>query len=453
MKVSTKERTKVKVGLVGKDGRTTAIRRKLQESDRLASVHDLASGKLGPTAQDREDAKNKFRAALKAFRPDFVVVGPEEPLEQGFVDIAQAEFGIPSVGPTSTLAQLESSKAYTRRLLEKHGIPGNPKFRVFDRADGIERYLDSLGNFVVKPNGLTGGKGVKVSDVHLFSTKEATDYCKELLRSGHNSIVIEEKLEGEEFSLQSFCDGTHVEHMPIVQDHKRVSVGDTGPNTGGMGSYSCSDWTLLFLEKRDLQAARFINEEVLRVVKGETGQPYKGVLYGGFIATADGVKLIEYNVRFGDPEALNVLSVLQTDFADICESIINETLDRIKITWAPRATVCKYLVPHNYPDNPVKNVAIDTSRVPPDSENLKVFDAAVEERNGRKYLTGSRAVAVVGIGDNLEQAERIAEDAANLIEGPLDHRSDIGTRELIDARVTHMRKLRSGKLSSSALIQ
>src|ERR1700687_2982915 len=127
MKLTTKERKKLKVGLVGKDGRTTAIRRKLEESDRIEWVRDLATGKLGSTVEGREDAKNKFRAALKKIRPDFVVIGPEEPLDAGFVDIAQREFGIPSVGPTSVLAKLESSKAYARELLERREIPGNPK--------------------------------------------------------------------------------------------------------------------------------------------------------------------------------------------------------------------------------------------------------------------------------------------------------------------------------------
>ena len=287
--------------------------------------------------------------------------------------------------------------------------------------------------------------------MHLFSLKEATDYCRELFRAGQRSILVEEKLDGEEFSLQSFSDGVDVKHMPIVQDHKRVGVGDTGPNTGGMGSYSCNDGSLPFLTSADVQMARSINADVVRALQLETGESYKGILYGGFIATADGIKLIEYNVRFGDPEALNVLSLLQTDFVDVCQGIINGTLGTIHMAFASRATVCKYLVPEQYPDNPVTNVEVDLSRLPAESQNLKIFEAAVDERDGKKFLTGSRAIAVVGISDELDEAERIAEEAAKSVTGPVYHRPDIGSRELINSKVDHMRRVRSRSSLSSAL--
>jgi len=442
----------MKAAVIGKDGRTSAIVDSLERTGRLETpIVNLSSGKLGGTTESREEAKAKLRENARKFRPDFVVIGPEEPLVEGFVNLLRDEFGIPCVGPTKELAWLEASKSYTRQLLEKHGIGGNPRFRVFTDTTGIESYLDALGHFVIKPDGLTGGKGVKVSDVHLFSLKEATDYCRELFRAGQRSILVEEKLDGEEFSLQSFSDGVDVKHMPIVQDHKRVGVGDTGPNTGGMGSYSCNDGSLPFLTSADVQMARSINADVVRALQLETGESYKGILYGGFIATADGIKLIEYNVRFGDPEALNVLSLLQTDFVDVCQGIINGTLGTIHMAFASRATVCKYLVPEQYPDNPVTNVEVDLSRLPAESQNLKIFEAAVDERDGKKFLTGSRAIAVVGISDELDEAERIAEEAAKSVTGPVYHRPDIGSRELINSKVDHMRRVRSRSSLSSAL--
>lgn len=446
----------MKAAVVGKDGRTSAIVHSLEKSGRLSDpVRYLSSGKIGTTAESRNKARAELRQNAKDFRPDFVVIGPEEPLVDGFVDILRDEFGIPCVGPTRKLAQLEASKSYTRQLLRKHGIAGNPEFRVFKDLDGIESYLESLGQFVIKPDGLTGGKGVKVSDVHLFSPRDALVYCEELLREGHPAVVVEQKLDGEEFSLQSFADGLTVKHMPIVQDHKRVGVDDTGPNTGGMGSYSCRDGSLPFLTPDDLETAKAINAEVVKALRFETGEDYKGILYGGFIATRDGVRLIEFNVRFGDPEALNVLSLLQTDFVEICGAIINQHLADLTIAFSKRSTVCKYLVPDGYPEpkSLAKNAEIDLSNLPEESDALRVFEAAIEERGGKKFLTGSRAIAVVGVADQLDAAERIAEEAAQSVCGPVYHRNDIGTPHLIQTKLDHMRRLRKGKVHSAALIQ
>jgi phosphoribosylamine--glycine ligase len=444
----------MRAAVIGKDGRTTAIRRSLQKSKRIeGGVADLSTGKIGASSESREEAKAELRANARKFRPDVVVIGPEEPLAAGFVDLLRDDFGIACVGPTEKLAKLEASKAYTRQLLEKYDIQGNPRFRVFTDIKGVEAYLEALRHFVVKPDGLTGGKGVKVSDVHLFSIREATNYCEELLRVGQKPIVIEEKLEGEEFSLQSFSDGEHVRHMPVVQDHKRIGIGDTGPNTGGMGSYSCKDGSLPFLNSADIRIARSINEAVIQALKSETRELYKGVLYGGFIATREGIKLIEYNVRFGDPESLNVLSLLQTDFLDVCEAIIRGTLDALPIDFADRSTVCKYVVPENYPDSPVKGVAVDLSQMPEESEELRIFRAAIDERDGKTYLSGSRAIAFVGIADELEEAEKIAERAANTVKGPVYHRPDIGSRELVESKIGHMQQLRSSRAARSVLIQ
>jgi phosphoribosylamine--glycine ligase len=445
----------MKAAVVGKDGRTSAVVDSLEKSGRLRDrVRYLSSGKLGTTAESREKARAELRQKAKEFRPDFVVIGPEEPLADGWVDILQNELRIPCIGPTRRLSQLEASKSYTRELLQKHNIPGNPAFRAFKDSAGIELYLESLGQFAIKPDGLTGGKGVKVSDVHLFSVREALAYCEELFREGHQAVVIEEKLDGEEFSLQSFADGLTVKHMPIVQDHKRVGIGDTGPNTGGMGSYSWNDGSLPFLTQEDVESAQAINADVIKALHDdEVGEAYKGILYGGFIATRNGIRLIEYNVRFGDPEALNVLSLLQTDFVDICEAIIHQKLAGLEIAFSKQSTVCKYIVPDGYPDSPAKNAEVDLSRLPKASESLRIFEAAIEGREGKKFLTGSRAIALVGIADQIDLAEKIAEEAARSIGGPVYHRPDIGSRELIQSKIDHMDRLRKAKVQSSALIQ
>lgn len=376
--------------------------------------------------------------------PDYVVVGPEEPLAEGVVDWLWQNFRVPAIGPTKDLAKLESSKSFTRLLLAKYDIPGNPRFRVFSNAEGIESYLKELVRFVVKPDGLTGGKGVKVFGEHLSSISQAVDYCQEVFREGHASVIVEEKLEGEEFSLMSFCDGTHVVDMPVVQDHKRAHIGDSGPNTGGMGSYTCENHSMPFLTQDDLRQASMINRRVARALLEETGQAYKGVLYGGFMATRDGVRLIEYNARFGDPEALNVFSLLRTDFGEICEAIIDGTLNKVQVRFDHRATVCKYVVPDGYPEHPVKGEIIDLSQVPENSSQLRRFDAALDKDELGVYrLSGSRAIAFVGIGATVAEAEAIAENAAKAVRGPVFHRKDIGTARLIEKRINHMRALRS----------
>lgn len=450
----TKTRNQLRVAVVGYDGRTSAIMDTAQHSRRIiGKVSRLSRGKMSENPAAGED---EIRLAIRTLekrgeKPDIVVNGPEETLSfgKGVVDLLRSEFGIPCIGPTKQLAQLESSKAFTRRLLAKHNIPGNPEFRIFSATEigEIESYLQQLGDFVVKPDGLTGGKGVKVFGEHLETITDAILYCRELFNTGHSWVVIEEKLDGEEFSLQSFCDGTHVKDMPVVQDHKRAYAGDTGPNTGGMGSYSCEDHSLPFLSPDELQQASNINKLVAEALRKDfPDDPYKGILYGGFIATRKGIRLIEYNARFGDPEALNVLSLLKTDFVDVCESIIHGTLDKLPITFEKLATVCKYIVPKGYPKHSSKNIdkQIDWSGVKK-SAKLRIFEAAIEkdgESVGR--LSGSRAVAFVGIGANLAEAERIAESAARAVRGPVDHREDIGTQQLIAKRIAHMQAIRSG---------
>ena len=189
----------------------------------------------------------------------------------------------------------------------------------------------------------------------------------------------------------------------------------------------------------DIEEAQYINETTAKALKIEFGEGYKGILYGGFMATAKGVKLIEYNARFGDPEAMNVLSILGTDFVEICQAIATEQLHAIEVTFKKQATVCKYAVPNGYPENPVKGKPIDVSGV--DDKN-HLFYASVDIENGTLVEVGSRTVAVVGIADTIENAEKIAEKEISKIKGPLFHRKDIGTNTLVQECIQQMERIR-----------
>ena len=369
---------------------------------------------------------------------DFAFVGPEDPLNNGVVD-ALEKAGISSIGPKKSAARLETSKSFTRLLLQKYKIEGNPKFKVFDSAKGIKEFLLELEGIVIKPDGLTGGKGVKVQGDHFNTKEEAYSYCKEVL-SEHPVVVIEEKLEGEEFSLQCLTDGKNIIATPPVQDHKRAYAGDKGPNTGGMGSYSCADHLLPFISKKDVEQGIEITKKVAEAIHKETGDAYKGVMYGGFIVTRKGIKLLEYNARFGDPETMNVLPILKTDFVGMCMAIIEGKLDKITPEFDKKATVCKYAVPTGYPDNPVKKQKVEIGN----TGKARLYYASVDEKEDGIYMTASRAIGVVGISEKIEDAEEIAEQGVKAIKGPVFHREDIGTKALIQKRVEHMEKIRKG---------
>ena len=444
----------IKILIIGKSGRVDCIADAAARSSRAKQLYTFAEVNnpgLYEKSQDHkvelgntEDLDHIEKYARK-IRPDFAIIGPEEPLAAGVVDMLTGRLGIPCVGPTRSLAQLESSKSFTRELLSKYGIPGNSEYKVFRNLTGIEHYLRQVGDFVIKPDGLTGGKGVKVFGEHLHSVEEAVRYCESLFGTGQPAVVVEERLDGEEFSLQSLCDGQHVVDTVVVQDHKRANDGDTGPNTGGMGSYSCENHCLPFLSREHLQEASKVNLAVGQALLEEFGEEYKGILYGGFMVTKDGLKVIEYNARFGDPEVLNVLPLLKADFLDVCEAIINGTLDEIPVIFDKKATVCKYVVPQGYPTDPEKGARISLENVPRPSDQLKIFYGAINKQPGGLSLIGSRALAFVGIGNNLEEAEQIAEDAASRVIGPVRHRKDIGTPRLIQKRMNHMREIMEEK--------
>ena len=435
----------MKILLIGSGAREHAIARALDRSLHKKEIYCLASN-MNPgiaelchelTVGNINDSEFVVNHANEV-GASLAIVGPENPLATGVADTLW-DAGIKVVGPKKNLAQIETSKSFTRSLLEEYNIPGGPKYKTFNSMNGVLEFLNVLGeNYVVKYDGLAGGKGVKVSGDHIHSHNEALAYCQELVDKD-GEFVIEEKFIGQEFSLMSFCDGETLKHMPAVQDHKRAYEDDTGPNTGGMGAYSDADHSLPFLTDEDIDEAHAINMATARALKDKFDEGYKGVLYGGFMATADGVKLIEYNARFGDPEAMNVLPLLNTDFIEICNGIADGTLDQIDVQFQNKATVCKYAVPEGYPDSPVKGQPINLSKI---NNPGRLFYASVDIRDDQLVEAGSRTVAVVGVADTISEAENIAEKEISAVEGPLFHRNDIGTEQLVNKRIAHMESLR-----------
>ena len=433
----------MKILLVGNGAREHIMAEKLAESPKCEALLVFASAVnpgIKALASVYETGDINDPAAVRAFaetnKPDIAVIGPENPIAAGVVDELEAA-GLPCASPTKKMGQLESSKAFTRALLEKYHIPGNPYFRTFESDDGMLEYAQSLGQFVVKADGLHGGKGVLVQGDHFEAAEEGIEAAKKFIESdGH--VVIEEKFIGQEFSLMSFVDGEHVIDMPPVQDHKRAFADDKGPNTGGMGSYNFPG-NLPFLTRQDLEDAHEITVRTAAALKQELGIPYKGIMYGGFIATKKGVRLIEYNARLGDPEAMNALSLLETDYVDILKATIDGTLDQLKVKFAKKATVCKYVVPEGYPTNPKKNEKIEIGDLP---ENIEYYLASVDQREDGLYMLGSRAIAFVGIADTIEEAEQIAQKGVEAVKGPVFYREDIGTKELIQKRIDMMDELR-----------
>jgi len=427
----------MKVLVVGGGGREHAITRALScNSDvKLFSVMARKNPGVARLAErvlltDETNIPDIVRFATENGL-DAAVIGPEAPLEAGIVDHLEAA-GIPCVGPTRAAARIETDKAFCRRLMERHGIAGCPEYRVFHDPEEAGRFIEAYdGDLAVKPIGLTGGKGVRIMGEHV-DVAGAVEYVREI----GGDVVLEERLLGEEFTLQAFVDGEHLVPMPLVQDHKRAYEGDVGPNTGGMGSYSLPDHMLPFVTRADYEEALRIMEDTVAAMRDE-GTPYRGILYGQFMNTREGPRVIEFNARFGDPEAMNVLSLLESDFSGIVRHIVEGDLSPAHVRFANQATVCKYLVPEGYPEAPAAREPLTLG----DSGDALLYYANVEERDGALYTRTSRTLAFVGRGETLEEAEAIAEKAASSVTGRVFHRRDIGTREVLERRCRHMKEI------------
>ena len=395
--------------------------------------------------QEEEKNIQKIIDYAKKNKIDITIVGPEAPLEIGLVNELEKN-GIKSCSPIKEAARIETDKEWMRNLQKKYKIPGQIRFGVFKDIKKAEEFIEKLnGEVALKPIGLTGGKGVKVFGDHFNSIKESLEYVKEVINNkigGSNKILIEEKIEGEEFTLQAFSDGTMILPLPAVQDHKRLLPDDKGPNTGGMGAYSCSNGLLPFLSRSDFEEGAAILQKIIESLKKE-GCKYIGPIYGQFMVTANGVKVIEINARFGDPEAMNVLPLLETDFVEICKSMINGNLNNKKIKLKKKSTVCKYVVPEGYGFKSMvgEKIIVDEENI--FSTGSKLFYASVNKENNFVSTTSSRSLAIVGISEDVSSAETICEKALNYVKG--DHifiRHDIGSKDLINKKIQNMNRLR-----------
>ena len=399
--------------------------------DRLA----VASARLS-----LEETEKVVRFAV-GHAVDGVVVGPEAPLANGLADALRAQ-KLPTVGPGRDAARLESSKAFCRDLLARHGIGAQPTFRVLSSSEEVDRAVAEFdGPFVVKPSGLTAGKGVWVQGSDFPGPEEGAAYAKTLLSHG-GQVVLEEKLEGEEFSLMAFVTDDAVQPMPAVQDFKRALEGDQGANTGGMGSYSQRDHLLPFLGSEAREAAVKVLEATVAALRAE-GLSYRGVLYAGFMLTARGPRLLEYNVRFGDPEGINVLTLYEEgDFAELLRGVATGHLDPNLVRFRRRSTVVRYLVPPGYGSKPTPGGVLELDEAKIEAEGVHVVYGSVDAAGPASVRLGtSRGVALVGEASAIHEAAERVELALAHVRGSYYVRHDIGTQADLARRWEHVRQL------------
>jgi phosphoribosylamine--glycine ligase len=399
---------------------------------------------------------------------DFGTVGPEKPVIDGVRDLVEKETRIPIICPTKEYA-IEASKVAQRHLFQKAVPEANLRFKVFDPKNyrsqaavkkDLYSWLDQLKNMVaVKPDRPAAGKGVGVWGDHFNTREQLWEHFLANFQQGAG--VVEEKVEGEESSFQAFCDGKHLTPLPETRDYKRAFDDDKGPNTGGMGSYKDIGDTLPFMTTVDRDKETEIVNKVFNELRKKAdktdllGIPF----YDAFIHTSNGPKLLENNSRPGDPEIQNLLPILKDDFIDVCYKILEGSLTRVN--FEKKATVITYKAPPNYggyaqafPDRVNKdevNTPVDLNEAEKLNskyrDNLRVYPASMEIRDdGNTYALSSRAVCVVGIGENIQAAREISLEGVKAIRGgALWYRNDIASREHIQKSVRHMERLRQQK--------
>ncbi|WP_298577206.1 phosphoribosylamine--glycine ligase [uncultured Luteimonas sp.] len=427
----------MKILVIGSGGREHALAWKLAQSPRVSEVI-VAPGNAGTATEPRcRNAAVKatdLEALLQLAQDEDValtVVGPEVPLVAGVVDRFRAA-GLRIFGPTAAAAQLEGSKAFAKDFLARHGIP-TAFYAVHTQVDAALDYIREKGApIVVKADGLAAGKGVIVA----MTLEEAEAAVRDML--GGNAfgdagarVVIEEFLDGEEASFISMVDGRSALPMATSQDHKRVGDGDTGPNTGGMGAYSPAPVVTAEVH------ARVMREIVEPTVRGMAadGAPFTGFLYAGLMIDAAGApKVIEFNVRFGDPETQPVLLRLQSDLVDLVEAALDGRLDSAEAVWDPRPSLGVVMASKPYPDSPVTGESISgLDAVPADAT---VFHAGTAlDAEGRVVSAGGRVLCVAALGDSVADAQRRAYAGVAVIHwASAFHRSDIGWRAIARER-------------------
>jgi phosphoribosylamine--glycine ligase len=361
----------------------------------------------------------KIVALAERERIELVVVGPEAPLIAGVAD-ALRKAGIAVFGPDAAAAQLEGSKGFTKDLCARHNIPTADYVRVETAKDALEALDRFAIPVVIKADGLAGGKGVTVA-----MTRAEAEAAIEA--AGDSALVIEEFLEGEEASLFALVDGAQAVALASAQDNKRVGDGDTGPNTGGMGAYSPAP--VLTAELEDRAMAEIVGPTARAMA--EAGMPFNGMLYAGLMLTADGPKLIEYNVRFGDPECEAIMPRIAGDFAEMLALVATGRLDEVgEIELEQASTMTVIIAARGYPANPTKGGTIASIEAA-EADGAIIFHAGTSELDGRLVASGGRVLAVTAAGETLSDARNAAYAAVAKVDfADGFYRSDIGWREL-----------------------
>ena len=421
----------MKVLVLGSGGREHALVWKLRQSPRISQLYCApGNGGIAEEAECRPaDLKSleSITALAAQLEPDLTVVGPELPLTLGVVDEFMRR-GWRTFGPTQAAARLESSKSFAKEFLQRHRIPTAP----FAICDSIEQVRSALGHFhapiVVKADGLAAGKGVVIAKTREEAVSVAAEMLSgKMLGEAGARVVLEECLKGDELSFLVFSDGERVAPLVAAQDHKRVGDGDTGPNTGGMGAYSTAD--IIDGQMRDW-LVHHIAQPVVTGMKAE-GAEFKGVLYCGLMMTARGPMVLEFNCRFGDPEAQPILMRLESDLVEALEASIDGRVSDGDFQWSRDASVCVVMASGGYPGTFAVGKRIDGIDEANTVDGVKVFHAGTSQRNGTYYTSGGRVLGVTARARDLKTAVDRAYEACGRIEFEGDHyRKDIAARAL-----------------------
>ena len=417
----------MKILVVGGGGREHAIVWKIAQSPKVEKIYCApGNGGIAELAECVNVAATDIDgmvALAKEKAVDLVMVAPDDPLAMGMVDALEKE-GIRAFGPRANAAIIEGSKAFSKELMKKYNIP-TARYEVFDDSTKAISYIKEQGKFpaVIKADGLALGKGVIIAQ----DLAEAEQAVREMIDEGKfgrsgSRVVIEEFLTGPEVSVLAFTDGKTVKPMVSAQDHKRAYDNDKGLNTGGMGTFSPSR---LYDEAKQKECMENIFLPTIKAMTAEQ-RPFKGVLYFGLMMTADGVKVIEYNCRFGDPETQVVLPRLKTDLVDIMQAVIDERLDEIEIEWEDNAAVCVVMASGGYPVSYKKGYEITGLD---GVDGVTVFHAGTAVKDGKIVTSGGRVLGVTALGANIDEARDKAYAAVGKISFKDEfHRSDIGIK-------------------------
>ena len=419
----------MKVLVVGSGGREHTIIWKLLESPKVDKIYCApGNGGIGELAQLVPINAMEFDKLIdfvKSEAIDFTIVGMDDPLVGGIVDCFEKE-GLKIFGPNKAAAIIEGSKAFSKELMKKYNIP-TANYETFEDFQSAMEYVKA-GEFpvVLKADGLALGKGVLICN----TLEEAENGLKEIMvekkfGDSGNKVVIEEFLTGQEMSVLSFCDGETILPMVSAQDHKRALDNDEGLNTGGMGTFSPSR---VYTDELAKECMEKIYKPTVDALNKE-GRKFKGIIFFGLMLTNSGMKVIEYNARFGDPETQVVLPRLDSDLMEIFEACVNGTLDKINIKWKDNAAACVVMASGGYPQSYEKGYTISGLEEAKKKDDVIVFHAGTALKNNSYVTNGGRVLGVTGLGSNLDEAIKIAYEGVDLIDFNDKHfRTDIGKK-------------------------